>query len=1076
MNSSATLQQVDANTPEPSLKFSAIQRAIEHGAHLLPAQGPITAFVHHNTLHAFEDLNFDSAVRKGGKVFGCHPYLPEKKYREMVTNGRIRNKDIEAVLIEHLGDRAKDLLGFLGTRFSLYRAILGHSLHDGPSVDLRWVIGDTNALNKFRDDAPEGVKKQFVDDSRQWVMRNLRNQDATNDLDSHEIPATLRDSFQQLFDLFDASKIESWADEKWESFVLHLLWKTCEHGAAQNNSVVELSTVLEPTNEYPRKSQATPATESLNHRFESSTASIRHRNWLLDLTCEDSDELVHELLIPFCAAFLDQGFSNWQLKDRDKGFFAAFVEMYGKSSGLAKPWRRGLATELRRHMSKGISPIESIGQSLADLGVSNGELVEFIGETLLALRGFAGMLWQLESRGDRVNRAMPKGTLVEYLAIRLILDRLSVRHVAKLNAIYTGELAYLRPWVNDQLDKRRTNGTTQQQRNAFRLFELAQLLNWKPRSLAQNCQAEWQRIVSELNQFSGIERRQVYHLAYERKYRNETLDAVRVHSKRTRELPLNDSTTQPEFQMVCCIDEREESFRRHLEEIHPECETFAAAGFFAIPMYYRGAADAHYTPLCPVVIKPDHYVREEVVYSLKEEATKRKRARRTIGTVTHRVHIGSRTLTGGWLGTAILGSLATFPLVARILFPRMTARLRGLMGGFVKPPEVTRLHLERKPEHPPGPAMEQLGFTVDEMANTVERLLRDIGLTINFARIFFVCGHGSASLNNPHEAAHDCGACAGGRGGPNARAFAQMANDPRVRNLVEAKGLKIPDSTIFVGCYHNTCDDNVTYYDLDQIPSTHQAEFETASEAVVEARKRDAHERCRRFESAPLDLTFDEALIHVEGRAEDLSQVRPEYGHATNALCFVGERKWNRGMFLDRRAFLQSYDPKQDDDDFTILERILQAVIPVCAGINLEYYFSFVDPVGYGCGTKLPHNITSLIGVMNGAGSDLRTGLPWQMVEIHEPVRLLFVIETNEVAMYKIIDQNDAIKRLVNGNWVQLAILDSSNSEIKHYRNGRFEYYKPETEELSKAPNSVDWYRGWRDHLKFASVGKEFGA
>ncbi len=241
--------------------------------------------------------------------------------------------------------------------------------------------------------------------------------------------------------------------------------------------------------------------------------------------------------------------------------------------------------------------------------------------------------------------------------------------------------------------------------------------------------------------------------------------------------------------MVCCIDEREESFRRHLEEIFPNCETFGAAGFFAIPMYYRGAADAHYTPLCPVVIKPDHYVREEVVYSLKKHESNRKRARRTIGTVTHRVHIGSRTFTGGWIGSALLGSLATFPLVARILFPRLTAQFRGLLGGFVKPPEVTRLHLERHPEFPPGPEPKQLGFTVEEMANTVERLLRDIGLTLGFARIFFVCGHGSASLNNPHEAAHDCGACAGGRGGPNARAFAQMANDYRVRQLVAEKGL-----------------------------------------------------------------------------------------------------------------------------------------------------------------------------------------------------------------------------------------------------------------------------------------------
>ena len=167
-------------------------------------------------------------------------------------------------------------------------------------------------------------------------------------------------------------------------------------------------------------------------------------------------------------------------------------------------------------------------------------------------------------------------------------------------------------------------------------------------------------------------------------------------------------------------------------------------------------------------------------------------------------------------------------------------------------------------------------------------------------------------------------------------------------------------------------------------------------EAIEEARKRDAHERCRRFESASLDLTFEEALKHVEGRAEDLSQVRPEYGHATNALCFVGRRDMESRFVSGSTRVLAIVRSEQDDENYSILERILQAVIPVCAGINLEYYFSFVDPIGYGCGTKLPHNITSLIGVMNGAGSDLRPGLPWQMVEIHEPVRLLFVIETSE--------------------------------------------------------------------------------
>ncbi len=52
-------------------------------------------------------------------------------------------------------------------------------------------------------------------------------------------------------------------------------------------------------------------------------------------------------------------------------------------------------------------------------------------------------------------------------------------------------------------------------------------------------------------------------------------------------------------------------------------------------------------------------------------------------------------------------------MVARVLFPWLTARIRSLFGRFVQPPPVTQLHLERR-EGDPGPDSGHLGFTLEE--------------------------------------------------------------------------------------------------------------------------------------------------------------------------------------------------------------------------------------------------------------------------------------------------------------------------------------------------------------------------
>src|SRR4029453_5397635 len=205
------------------------------------------------------------------------------------------------------------------------------------------------------------------------------------------------------------------------------------------------------------------------------------------------------------------------------------------------------------------------------------------------------------------------------------------------------------------------------------------------------------------------------------------------------------------------------------------------------------------------------------------------------------------------------------------------------------------------------------GFTVREMANIVRRVLDDIGIRDRLSSLVLVVGHGSISLNNPHESAHDGGAWCGGRGGPNARAFAQMSNDPRVRQLLATEGLSIDASTWFVGAQRNTCNNTAAFFDEELAPAGCHPLFQRAKAVIEIARRREAHERCRRFDAVPRWYPPLAALAHVQGRAADLAQPRPEYGHATNAFCIIGRRARTRGLFLDRRAFLVSYDPTHDD-------------------------------------------------------------------------------------------------------------------------------------------------------------------
>jgi uncharacterized protein len=1004
-------------------ELQRLKETLHHAAHLLPAQGPIGVFIHHNTLHAFEHLTFDEAVRAGSRVFGCEPYLSEDRYREELSRGRIRSSELHTVLKRDLAAQADETVHGLSTRLELRLAMLEHPLRSGEGHELDWFMGETDALRTARRDVSEVQRRRLITETRHWVMRRIRGS-----LPGADHPAWIKSLFTQ----FQPPRIEEWDEARWEAFTMSALWAICREGG-----------------------------KWAGERLPATIRRIRHRDFISALGGTDSDLLVNDVLIRFCATFLDQGIAHCALPERDRGLFHSFCTLHRTDGGASVWWLTGFRAEVERLQKENRSALASIQESLTDLGVKPEETEEFLSATLLALRGWGGMIWHVEERPDRVHHPIPQGSLIDFVAVRLLLERFALRAAARTSLHYDGELATLRAVLAERIPS--PQPTCDKQR-AFLIFQMAQVLGWTPDQLFRLKPAGWVSLFAEVERFTELDRRRVFHLAYEHRFRVQTLDALAARATAATAAP-----KRPTFQAMFCIDEREESIRRHVEEVAPAAETIGAAGFFGVVMYYRGAAAADFVPLCPVVVRPQHWVSETVDRRLSDQARLRRSTRRRIGMALQGFHGGSRRIVSGAFLSATLGLLATLPLVARVMYPRLTARFRGFFDSFIAPPPLTRLVLERVTSKA-GPEEGHHGFLPEEMINIAERILRDVGLTARFARLILIFGHGSTSMNNPHESAHDCGACGGGQGGPNARAIAEMLNDPRVRTCLTQRGIEIPTDTVFVGGMHNTASDHLTFQDVDRVPSTHQSEFDAACRAMQEAIIRNAHERARRFSSAPLGLSPMAAKRHMEGRSEDLSQVRPEWGHATNAICIVARRQRTRGLFLDRRAFLVSYDPLQDDGENAILARILGAVFPVCSGINLEYYFSYVDSPGWGSGSKLPHNITGLIGVMDGAMSDLRTGLPWQMVEIHEPVRLLFVIETTIAAMQKIMGKNPFIETMVRNDWVQLAVLDPESGRISVYHAGGFEPHVSTDGPLPVAASSREWYTGWRDHLEFAEI------
>jgi len=546
---------------------------------------------------------------------------------------------------------------------------------------------------------------------------------------------------------------------------------------------------------------------------------------------------------------------------------------------------------------------------------------------------------------------------------------------------------------------------------------LAEMIDAEPMDLfAPTPLLEWQEVLS------------MWQEAFEWSYYDEVfaglLSSTEVPKTRSNRTGMP-HTSVPAFIAICCIDERECSFRRHLEAVEPDCETMGCPGFFGVEFFFHPAKGRFYEKLCPAPITPAFLIREvESPVVRKREILFTKK---------------SHTFFRGFPATLALGLYAAIQLVMDLYRPKMNA---SISDAFAHMNVSAKLQVEA--DSPPRLENNlQVGFTVEQMADRVENLLRGIGLIQQFPSLVYAVAHGSGSANNPHHGAHDCGACSGRPGSVNARVFASMANHSVVRRLLRERGLFIPDETLFLGALHDTASDEMAFYDVENLPVAMRQIHKTHVKTFEKALDLNAKERSRRFASINTKSQLRHVRKAIRSRSVSYFEPRPELGHGTNALCFVGHRDLTKNLFLDRRAFMNSYDWRTDPEGTRLLG-VIRPLPVVCGGINLEYYFSRVDNYKLGAGTKLPHNVMGLIGVANSTDGDLRPGLPLQMIEVHDPVRLMFVVEHFPEVILRTIQTSPDLYEWFENRWVLLTAIHPESNQLLFFDNSQFIPYLPQ--------------------------------
>lgn len=524
---------------------------------------------------------------------------------------------------------------------------------------------------------------------------------------------------------------------------------------------------------------------------------------------------------------------------------------------------------------------------------------------------------------------------------------------------------------------------------------------------------------------------EVWQAALEAGYQRTLADSIRVQPAAPD--PHNEPP-ETEVQAAFCIDVRSEPLRRALEATCSGIRTLGFAGFFGLPAAYTPLATSATRPQLPGLLAPELSIVDRIRAPATDDGAdagdterRARTARRKRFAWADQWQANSRWPNASFsyveaAGIGYLGKLAHW------LIPSTHERENDDLAGL--PARYRRL------SHP-----SLSGLDEGAKVTLAARVLHGMGLDHGLAPLVLLVGHGSQSANNAHAAALDCGACCGQTGEVNARALAQMLNDPAVRAGLKEHGIGVPSETTFLACLHNTTTDEIEGFDLGLLDERARARWDRLQGKLTEA-----CDRVRRERAARLGMNTQTGrrrlLRQFRRRANDGAQTRPEWGLAGNAAFIIAPRRRTRGAMLDGRSFLHDYDATRDPDG-SLLESLMTAPMLVAHWINWQYHASASDPARMGSGNKVLHNVVAgRVGVFEGNGGDLRIGLSRQSLHdgtrwVHEPLRLTVVIDAPARSIERVIAEHPLVRQLIEHGWLHLWRFDADG--LVRYAQGHWE-------------------------------------